>query len=549
MEARLGHRAHRACAAAVASRCGHVVGYYAMPLLRKFKTDSACYVYNGCTNDIVEVGELIYALIDSCDVTPDAEVLTEFGAAYPPAAVRLALARIRELKAPGGLLCCTTPTACAFRHRETEIRRQIRSCLQQVTLVVTEDCNLRCNYCIYGGSYEGSRVHSPRQMSLETARASVDYFAAHSDSSEPPLALGFYGGEPLLRFDFIKEIVAYGRARLSHPVLFTVTTNGTLLNEARIRFLHQHDFSIVVSIDGPPEVHDRNRRFKNGGTGSSATVLRNLRRLKDFDPVYARTMVTANMVLTSPVDLIALDQFVSELGIRPRISVLQTFGSALAEQMAPHAQGRTTGVKRLMEKYASAVIDGSLAQQPIPADHLFARGLYGASVRRIHTRQRGADFPAGRFAYGNICVPGATKLFVASDGTLYVCDRVDGMPALSLGNIATGVDEAKVLNLIDQFDTFRTTTCRDCWAIRLCNMCFFSTCHFDGWNEAKAAHYCDMRRREGTNALRLYCSIMEQAPDALDAIPAELPPMAGGSDPANPIAAAVTTTHRTMPSP
>ncbi len=489
-----------------------------MKLLKKFKTDTASYVYNAYSNQILEVGRLVYELVDRCGTVPDKEIVRQFSPRYNPDVIQASLDKIRELTMDTAPFHTKSPEKCRYHHDDATIRTQVNHSLKQLTLVVTENCNLRCRYCIYSGSYDGSRLHSARSMPLETALAAIDHLAEHSRDSDAPLAVGFYGGEPLLEFELIRQVVAYSRKRLQKPVLFTITTNGTLLSKTVFNFLREHNFSILVSMDGPEHVHDRYRRFRSNNRGSFAPVIKNLERIKKIDNEYVRSMVTLSMVLTFPVDLLELDRFVNELGIRPRISLLQTFGTSMVDERILQKGLRTRGPKELMDKFATAVIEKKFEQRPLAAEHLFTRGLYWAGLRRLHLRNRTDSFVDGCFNYKNICVPGATKLLVTCDGKFFACDRVDGIDDLCIGDISNGVDTDKVVDLVERFNRFRSESCKDCWVLRLCNMCFFSTCHFDGWNAGKADHYCDMRRREGTNALRLYCSILEKDASALDAI-------------------------------
>jgi uncharacterized protein len=141
----------------------------------------------------------------------------------------------------------------------------LREGLTQLCLCLTEDCNLRCKYCIYSDNYAYTRGYSHRHMSFETAKKAIDlYFSLIEESKrynpwrEP--VIGFYGGEPLLNFGVLKSCVEYAEEEYGDFKLnYTTTTNATLLNKEKADFLMQHGFSIAVSLDGPEEEHDRNR--------------------------------------------------------------------------------------------------------------------------------------------------------------------------------------------------------------------------------------------------------------------------------------------------
>ncbi len=492
-----------------------------MKLIHKFKTNRSHYLYNASTNHVVEVGKVIYDLIDLYDTLPREELVQRFSPLYGEFVLESAIKQIEGHKAQGGLLYTDIPERCTFGGSEGEIRRQINNCLQQITLGITEDCNLRCRYCIYTGSYAGSRVHRKQNMTLEVAKGAIDYLSTHCADSKPPVAVGFYGGEPLLNFELIKQIVSYCKDRIKKPLLFTVTTNGTLLNEEIIKFLRNNCVSLLVSMDGPKAIHDRHRLFRDSEKGSFDVIMSNLKKIKDLDENYFNSLVSLSMTLVPPVDLAAVEGFVADAGIKPRISLVQSYGSQLFElktvdkELSPEASGN------LMVKFTEAAIDGTFVRRPLPKDYLFCRGLYWGGVKKLYMRNCFDGFDNRTFTYTNLCIPGASKLFVSADGRFYVCERVDAVNDLCIGNLKTGVDIDKAINLVRRFNKFRDETCKGCWVIRFCSMCFATTYHFNGWDEKKISHYCEMHKREYTNALQLFCSILEENPSGLDFIAEE----------------------------
>ena len=150
------------------------------------------------------------------------------------------------------------------------------------------------------------RSHSNKDMHWETAKKSIDFLREHSvDSTQ--VNIGFYGGEPLLRFSLIKQIVAYAREKFDGKELaFTITTNGTLLNEEIISYFEKEDVQLMISLDGPKEIHDKNRVFPNG-QGSFDTVMENLERLKAIAPDYAKK-VSFSMVMDPINDYDCINQ-------------------------------------------------------------------------------------------------------------------------------------------------------------------------------------------------------------------------------------------------
>ena len=140
---------------------------------------------------------------------------------------------------------------------------QLNNNIQQIILQLTQSCNFRCSYCTYSqNDFHFQREHSYKRMDWHTAKKAVDFFFEHSNDQMEPI-IGFYGGEPLLEFNLLKQIVEYSEEVFDgKDIKFIMTTNGSLLSsEEIITFLNQHQFRIMVSLDGAAETHDRSSKF------------------------------------------------------------------------------------------------------------------------------------------------------------------------------------------------------------------------------------------------------------------------------------------------
>ncbi len=179
-----------------------------------------------------------------------------------------------------------------------EFDDQINNHAEILILNVTDRCNLRCKYCVFSGAYCGQRVHGSATMSLDTAMRGIDQFIARTGKTlqnpEKKLSIGFYGGEPLLAFDLIREVLdrVHGAeySQLAGRLTHSITTNGTLLDEEKVEVLVKYGVSMQVSLDGPQELHDRNRVWPDG-SGTFGAVVRNLegacQRFPDFFASFA----------------------------------------------------------------------------------------------------------------------------------------------------------------------------------------------------------------------------------------------------------------------
>ena len=159
--------------------------------------------------------------------------------------------------------------------------------LSKITLQVTQNCNFRCKYCIYSeDTNKKQRSHSQESMSWDTAKEAVDFLLMHSIDSKD-INIGFYGGEPLLAFDLIKDVVAYAEKVFKGKKLtYNMTSNATLLDEEKIDFLIEHDISLMISLDGPKKINDLNRVYPDG-SGTYDTIMKKIQLIYSKYPEYA----------------------------------------------------------------------------------------------------------------------------------------------------------------------------------------------------------------------------------------------------------------------
>lgn len=319
-------------------------------------------------------------------------------------------------------------------------------------LLITQHCNLACSYC-----YIGKRR---TVMSLPTARSVLDFIFARTPAEER-VELGFFGGEPLLAFDRLREITEVVE---SHPsfdpdrVRLTITTNGTILTPAIVDFVRRHDIGFGISCDGPPEVHDRFRRFRNG-RGSAGLVARTVQRaLEAFGDVPVNAVYHPQTLEALP----AVVEHLSALGVR-QIYLNPDFSAPWTRADA----ARLSAVYRRVGKLYEAFY-----RRGTP--HFIS--LIDAKITVILR---------GGYAPGERCRMGSGELAFAPDGGVYPCERLvgDGGPAHRLGTVGERV--SPVLPPCVRMSAERLAPeCRACGLREYCmNWCgcsnFFSTGDYD----------------------------------------------------------------------
>ena len=182
-----------------------------------------------------------------------------------------------------------------IEHPGTQIIEQyLENRMRQLTLQVTQQCNLRCKYCAYSGIYKNNRTHNSRRMNWDTAKKAIDFFFKRNKSLSD-IVVGFYGGEPLLEFELMKKCVEYAKSKNEGKrIKFNITTNGTLLSDEVVDFLVKENFSVSISLYGNAETHDINRKFSNG-EGSFSLILKNIERIKERYPEFDKQIWYSRM--------------------------------------------------------------------------------------------------------------------------------------------------------------------------------------------------------------------------------------------------------------
>lgn len=401
-----------------------------------------------------------------------------------------------------------------------EVLEQLSTKLEHIVLNVTEQCNFRCLYCKYGGSYVLERSHSDGRMSWEIAKRAVD-FMLERNACAPCVRVGFYGGEPLLSFPLLRRLVEYIRSRTPKQPSFSITTNGGLLTSQTIKFLAANDFSLIISLDGPEQIHDRYRRDCNKGP-TFARILRNIILIKSIDNDYYARKVGFSVVLCPPYNLEAIIEFFAS-------DMAYTDGPIMFNHVDPFDTTFLDGFDRgkiakdhrrqnaaLRAEYLSLLCSGNgdlgnKRRLKVLAD-LFAR-RYG----RIHYRNFS---PLGESCYPNgICIPGLRRLFVTVDGRFGLCEKME--EKWLIGNVFDGFNKDAIAELINTYVTISSDMCTKCWAVRLCDCCYIHARDANGFSLARKSEICRIRRRSLAEALMEYCMVMGRNPHAFDSLKME----------------------------
>jgi uncharacterized protein len=374
---------------------------------------------------------------------------------------------------------------------------QPRMPVKTLVLHVTDSCNLDCRYCYY---HDGEAADGGTVMAPEVSRKAIDFLM---DASGPldRVELVFFGGEPLLNLKLIAQAVDYAKkaaAAKEKAVDFALTTNATLLTAKTVAFLAENRIGVTVSIDGLPEVHDRYRRFPDGSP-SFEVIKPGILRLLDADsgkPVVARVTVAGD-----PGDVPASLDYLLDLGFAEA-------GFAPVTTADPAYRLDKAGMARLLDQF----------------ERLSERFLYRAREDRFLGFTNLIDLLV-TLHEGEVkaypCGAGLGLFSVSANGGIYLCQRLTGQGEAAMGDIFSGVDDARVEKFRQKVHLSSKPNCRKCWARVICaGGCYHEALVREGELTAANLHYCDWIKRWIQVGLKVYGRLISDHPEYLDKLSA-----------------------------
>ena len=318
---------------------------------------------------------------------------------------------------------------------------------------ITEQCNLRCSYCCYSGAYEHNRSHSQKVMKSGDIDEIYDFIMLIS--TKRPIHIAFYGGEPLLQYTLIQYAIQRGLDLLGDEVVFSVTTNGTVLTPEKIDWLMEQHVELVISLDGTKAFHDKHRVYANG-QGSYKRVYEALSYIIENYPQYLN-LVSLQMTLETYRDI---DKIAEEWHNDP---LLRNFAPSIIHGLTANF---AKGVEKIKYDDVKSFYEHLLDVYEHHRDWVVMRVLFEESIADWKERpivEVGNSVPMAT------CMPVNTKLFIDVDKRIGVCEKI--ADKYRIGNIAEGIDWQKANALVHSYYDRRVERCKNCPAVRMCDMC------------------------------------------------------------------------------
>ncbi len=368
--------------------------------------------------------------------------------------------------------------------------------VKALCLHIAHDCNLACRYCFAEeGEYHGGKREL---MPLEVGKKALDFLIENSGNRKN-LEVDFFGGEPLMNFEVVKELVRYGREReqeAGKKFRFTLTTNGVLLNEDVMEFANREMDNVVLSIDGRQEVHDRMRPFR-GGQGSYEVILPKLLEMAKRREQAGKKYYVRGTYTRFNKDFAADVLHLNELGFR-EISV----EPVVAPLSEPYAL-REEDLPELLEEY----------------DRLAAEMAARAGTDRAFTFFHFMiDLEGGPCVYKRLsgCGSGTEYMAVTPSGELYPCHQFVGNPDFLLGDVWNGIQRQDVVTDFKGCNVYSREACRNCFARFYCSGgCAANSYNFTGKIRDVYEIGCALQKK------RVECALMLKAAEAEAAEAAE----------------------------
>ncbi len=450
-----------------------------MSMIHKFSMNGYNIVLDVNGGAVHVVDEVAYNLLDHYKEKSLDEIIKELSKNYTEDQIKEAYNEIKTLEDEGLLYTVDT-----YKHHPNFIDR--KKVVKALCLHVAHDCNLKCEYCFAAqGDFGGAK----ELMSFEVGKKAIDYLIANSGNRRN-LEIDFFGGEPLMNFEVVKQLVEYGRSvekENNKNIRFTITTNGVLLDDDKIKYINENMHNVVLSLDGRKEVNDRMRPTLND-KGSYDIIMPKFKKLVESRPkdkyYYIRGTFTRENLDFSEDVLHFADEGFELTSVEPVVD----------DESNPFAL-REEDMETVFNEYEKLAVKYS--------DRL----LNGENFKFFHFM---IDLNQGPCVIKRItgCGAGNEYLAITPNGDIYPCHQFVGKDEYKLASI----NDEEIIIPRELTDTFKNAhvyskeDCQNCWNKFYCSGgCHANAVNFNGDVMKPYELGCEMQKK------RTECSIMIQA--------------------------------------
>ncbi len=447
-------------------------------MIHQYKLGGFNIVLDVCSGAVHAVDDIAYDIIELFEKETKEFIVSSLAEKYKDVDIKEiedCYDQISELKAEGSLF-----TEDTFEPMAGVLKEKTAGVVKALCLHVAHTCNLNCEYCFASqGKYNGERA----VMDFETGKRALDFLIENS-GTRTNLEVDFFGGEPLMNWQVVKDLVKYARSvEKDHGknFRFTLTTNGVLVDDEVIDFANKEMSNVVLSLDGRKEIHDAYRVDYNG-QGSWEKIVPKFQRFvekrgnKDY---YMRgTFTHANPDFLEDIKVM-LDLGFTELSMEPVVCA--------PGEKAELTEADLPIVLEQYEKLAELMLERKKEGRPFAFYHYMI------------------DLKGGPCIYKRIsgCGSGTEYMAVTPWGDLYPCHQFVGDEKYKLGDIFGGVANKEIQNEFLSCNVYERKECKDCWARLYCSGgCAANAYHSTGSIKGVYKYGCDLFKK------RMECAIM-----------------------------------------
>lgn len=447
-------------------------------MIHQYKNNGYNIVLDVCSGSVHVTDDVTYNAIALYEACSKEEILSRLSAIYGREETEEALSEIEELKAAGQLF-----TEDEYESYITDFKQR-KTVVKALCLHIAHDCNLACRYCFAEeGEYHGRRA----LMSFEVGKKALDFLIENSGSRRN-LEVDFFGGEPLMNWEVVKQLVAYGRSRekeCDKNFRFTLTTNGMLLNDEVMEFCNKEMGNVVLSLDGRREVNDRMRPTRNGKGSSYDIIVPKFQKFaesRNQDKYYVRGTFTRHNLDFSKDVLHFADLGFKQMSMEP----------VVASPDEPYAI-REEDLPQILEEYDRLAVE------------FIKRKKEGRGFNFFHFM---IDLEQGPCVAKRLsgCGSGTEYLAVTPWGDFYPCHQFVGEEGFLLGNVDAGITNTALRDEFKLCNVYAKEKCRSCFARFYCSGgCSANSYKFHGRITDAYDIGCEMQKK------RIECAIMIKA--------------------------------------
>ena len=447
-------------------------------MIHQYKSNGYNIVLDVESGAVHVVDDITYDVISLYEENSADEIISKLKSSYNEDEIRECISEVKELVEDGQLF-----TEDIYEPFVEKFKEKRQTVVKALCLHIAHDCNLACKYCFAEeGEYHGRRA----LMSFEVGKKALDFLVANS-GNRVNLEVDFFGGEPLMNWDVVKQLVAYGRSleKLNNKKFrFTLTTNGVLLNDEVMEFVNKEMSNVVLSLDGGKEVNDRMRPFRTG-KGSYDLIVPKFQKLaesRNQTNYYIRGTFTRNNLDFSEDVKHFADLGFKQMSIEPVVGPEEDPYS-IREQDLP----------QIMEEYDKLALE------------YIDRYKKGNGFNFFHFM---IDLTQGPCVYKRLsgCGSGTEYLAVTPWGDFYPCHQFVGNEDFLMGNVDEGITKPELVKEFGNCNVYSKEKCKNCFAKFYCSGgCAANSYNFHGTINDAYDIGCEMQRK------RVECSIMIKA--------------------------------------